>query len=85
MSCYLDVSLYKTQDVNESIHCVIWKNCPKETLVSKKRLEVAVISSISDFNFGCLNSLCAEEDELNLCSVAIAQRRDKNFLFVKNI
>jgi hypothetical protein len=67
----------KTQDVNESIHCVIWKNCPKETFVSKKRLEVAVISSISDFNFGCLNSLCAEEDELNLCSVAIAQRRDK--------
>ena len=26
----------KTQNANESLHSIIWKNCPKETFVSKK-------------------------------------------------
>ena len=67
----------KTQNANESLHSVIWKNCPKDTFISKKRLEIAVISSISDFNFGCLNSLQAEQEALNPYSVNIAQKRDK--------
>ncbi|GBM22960.1 hypothetical protein AVEN_172310-1 [Araneus ventricosus] len=67
----------KTQNVNESIHSVIWNNCPKETFVSKKRLELAVISAIGEFNFGCLNNLSTEQNELNIESVHIAQRRDK--------
>ncbi|GBN44072.1 hypothetical protein AVEN_22481-1 [Araneus ventricosus] len=36
----------KTQNVNESSHSVIWNNCPKETFVSKKQLELTVISAI---------------------------------------
>ncbi|GBN79805.1 hypothetical protein AVEN_243360-1 [Araneus ventricosus] len=67
----------KTQNVNESIHSVIWNNCPKETFVSKKRLELAVISAIGECNFGCLNNLSAEQNELNSESIQIAQRRDE--------
>ncbi|GBM13704.1 hypothetical protein AVEN_148219-1 [Araneus ventricosus] len=67
----------KTQNANESIHSVICNNCPKETFVSKTRLELAVISVIGEFNFGCLNNLSAEQNELNSESVHIAQRRDK--------
>ncbi|GBM17015.1 hypothetical protein AVEN_133289-1 [Araneus ventricosus] len=67
----------KTQNVNESIHSVIWINYPKETFVPKERLELAVISAICEFNFGCLNNLNAEQNELKSESVLIAQRRDK--------
>ncbi|GBM55737.1 hypothetical protein AVEN_190325-1 [Araneus ventricosus] len=50
----------KTQNVKQSIHSVILKNCPKETFVSKRQLELAVISALGMFNFGCLNTLSAE-------------------------
>lgn len=66
----------KTQNANESLHSVIWQNCPKETFVSKKRLEMSVISSVSNYNFGCLNSLGMQKD-INLQSLIIAERRDK--------
>ena len=47
----------KTQNANESLHSVIWRKCPKEVFVSRKRLEVAVISAISEFNMGCLANI----------------------------
>ena len=62
----------KTQNANESVHSLIWKNCPKETFVSLKRLELSVISSISEFNFGCFNTLTIEQEELNSFSGTIA-------------
>ncbi|GFX95027.1 uncharacterized protein TNCV_3046591 [Trichonephila clavipes] len=62
----------KTQNANESIHSVIWKNFPKETFVSKKRLEMSVISAIGGYNFGCFNSLAIENNELNAVSVDIS-------------
>ncbi|GBM55783.1 hypothetical protein AVEN_190363-1 [Araneus ventricosus] len=49
----------KTQNVNQSIHSVILKNCPRETFVSKRQLELAVISALGMINFGCLNTLSA--------------------------
>lgn len=70
----------KTQNVNESFHSIIWKNCPKETFISKKRLELAVISAIGEFNFGCLNNLSMEQNNINEESIHIAQRRDKRRL-----
>ncbi|GBM49384.1 hypothetical protein AVEN_32515-1 [Araneus ventricosus] len=70
----------KTQNVNERIHSVIWKNCPKETSVFKTRLELAVISVIGAFNFGCLNNLSAEQNELNSESVHNARRRDERHI-----
>lgn len=70
----------KTQNANESVHSVIWKNCPKETFVSKKRLEVSVISSISEFNIGCLASLEITDKNANDLSISIAKKRDKRRL-----
>ncbi|GFV42294.1 uncharacterized protein TNCV_3165251 [Trichonephila clavipes] len=70
----------KTQNANESIHSVIWKNCPKETFVSKKRLEMGVISAIGGYNFGCFNSLAIEHNELSSISVDISHKRDKRRL-----
>lgn len=70
----------KTQNANESIHSVIWKKCHKDTFVSKKRLELSVISAVSEFNFGCLNTLSIEQEEINSLSLLIAQKRDKRRL-----
>ncbi|GBM53832.1 hypothetical protein AVEN_24107-1 [Araneus ventricosus] len=41
------------KNVNKRIPSVIWNICPKETFVSKTRLELAVVSAIGEFNFGC--------------------------------
>lgn len=70
----------KTQNMNESAHSVIWRNCSKETFVSQKRLELVVTSSVAEFNFGCLNSLSTEQEDLNSFSITIAKRRDKRRL-----
>ncbi|GFU68595.1 uncharacterized protein TNCV_3624161 [Trichonephila clavipes] len=70
----------KTQNANESIHSVIWKNCSKETFVSKKRLEMGVISAIGGYNFGCFNSLAIEHNELSSVSVDISHKHDKRRL-----
>ncbi|XP_055950897.1 uncharacterized protein LOC129984987 [Argiope bruennichi] len=67
----------KTQNANESIHSIIWKNCPKEIFVSKKRLEMAVITSVGEYNFGCFNNITLEQSGFNAASLDIAQRRDK--------
>lgn len=68
----------KTQNANESFHSCIWKKCPKEVFVSKKRLDLAVVSAISEFNLGCAESLKMTENELccNANSLAIAEKRD---------
>ncbi|GFW23880.1 putative 115 kDa protein in type-1 retrotransposable element R1DM [Trichonephila clavipes] len=64
----------------KAFHSVIWKNCPKETFVSKKRLEMGVISAIGGYNFGCFNSLAIEHNELSSVSVDISHKRDKRRL-----
>nr|XP_042896708.1 uncharacterized protein LOC122269121 [Parasteatoda tepidariorum] len=69
-----------TQNANESIHSLIWNKCSKETFVSKERLEFAVISSVSEFNFGCVNTLYLEKDETDYFSLNIAEKRDKRRL-----
>lgn len=66
----------KTQNANESLHSVIWNKCPKEIFVSKKRLELAVIAAISEFNFGCTESLKFHKTEINDNSLRIAKRHD---------
>ncbi|GFU78086.1 zinc finger protein 84 [Trichonephila clavipes] len=54
------------------------KTAQKETFVSKKRLEMGVISAIGGYNFGCFNSLAIEHNELSSVSVDISHKRDKN-------
>ena len=43
----------ETQSANESLHSVIWSKCPKEVFVSKKKIFVAVVGAVSQFNQGC--------------------------------
>ncbi|GFV81530.1 uncharacterized protein TNCV_52541 [Trichonephila clavipes] len=70
----------KNSECQRKIHSVISKNCPKETFVSKKRLEMGVISAIGGYNFGCFNSLASEHKELSSVSVDISHKRDKRRL-----
>ncbi|GFX45977.1 SCAN box domain-containing protein [Trichonephila clavipes] len=52
----------KTQNSNESLHSCIWRKCPKEVFVSKRRLEIAVTDAIEKHNLGYVKSLEAKED-----------------------
>ncbi|XP_035221777.1 uncharacterized protein LOC118194702 [Stegodyphus dumicola] len=70
----------KTQNANESIHSLIWNNCPKEVFISKKRLEMSVLSTINEFNFGCVNAISVEQEEVNSFSLLIAKKRDQRRL-----
>lgn len=74
----------KTQNANESLHSCIWSKCPKEVFVSKKRLELSVISAVGEFNLGCAATL-----QINNCEVensrAIAEKRDKRRSSQKNV
>ncbi|GFV86222.1 retrovirus-related Pol polyprotein from transposon TNT 1-94 [Trichonephila clavipes] len=69
----------KTQNSNESLHSCIWRKCPKEVFVSKKRLEIAVTDAIEKHNLGYVKSLEAKEDSClnDSFSLTIAERQDK--------
>ena len=41
-----------SQNVNESIHSLIWSRCPKHIFVGWKRLEVSVSVGVGEFNKG---------------------------------
>ncbi|GFU92617.1 uncharacterized protein TNCV_4795451 [Trichonephila clavipes] len=47
----------KSQNATESLHSVIWSHCAKESFQSKKRLEISVVTAVSEFNFGSLFTL----------------------------
>ncbi|KAL8592498.1 hypothetical protein ACOMHN_021440 [Nucella lapillus] len=42
----------KTQNSNECLHSLIWSRCAKDKFVSRRRVQFAVITAISEFNFG---------------------------------
>ena len=48
--------------------------------MSQKRLELSVISSISEFNIGCLGSLEIRNKNPDNISIAIAKKRDNRRL-----
>lgn len=68
----------KTQNANETLHSCIWKKCPKEIFVSKKRLELSVTAAVSEFNLGCTESLklMSKDAPVSCNSIAIAQKKD---------
>ncbi|GFT10535.1 uncharacterized protein TNCV_1942951 [Trichonephila clavipes] len=70
----------KTQNSNESLHCCIWRKCPKEVFVSKRRLEIAVTDAIEKHNLGYVKSLEAKEDSClnDSFSLTTAERQDKH-------
>ncbi|GFY13877.1 uncharacterized protein TNCV_986491 [Trichonephila clavipes] len=69
----------KTQNSNESLHSCIWRKCPKEVFVSKRKLEIAVTDSIEKHNFCYVKSLEGKEDSClnDSFSLTIAERQDK--------
>lgn len=71
----------KTQNNNESFHNSIWRFCPKDTFLSKKRVEFAVLSGIGQFNMGCVKNLSLKEIDINSPSISIAKKRDQRRLY----
>lgn len=68
----------KTQNANECLHSMIWSKCPKEVFVSKKRLELSVLSAVQDFNVGCETALeTLGNIDSNEFAMAIAAKKDK--------
>ena len=39
-----------TQNANESLHSQIWQRCPKHTFAGRRRVEIATISAVANFN-----------------------------------
>lgn len=71
----------RTQNANESIHSVIWKKCPKEIFISKRKLELALVRSIAEFNMGCKKTIeVLHGIDVAKTTAEISQRRDKNRL-----
>ncbi|GFU11263.1 uncharacterized protein TNCV_3083951 [Trichonephila clavipes] len=69
----------KTQNSNESLHSCIWRKCPNEVFVSKRRLEIAVTEAIEKHNLGYVKPPEAKEDSClnDSFSLTIAERQDK--------
>ncbi|GFV28823.1 uncharacterized protein TNCV_2049401 [Trichonephila clavipes] len=69
----------KTQNSNESLNSCIWRKCPKQVFVSKRRLGIAVTDVIEKHNLGCVKSLEGKEDSClnDSFSLNISERQDK--------
>lgn len=70
-----------TQNANECLHSLIWNKCPKETFVSKKRLEISVAQAVAEYNNGYRKTASEMLEALNLSfresGNRIAHRYDK--------
>ncbi|GFU28140.1 uncharacterized protein TNCV_346321 [Trichonephila clavipes] len=66
----------KTQNANESLHSCIWRKCPKDVFVSKKRIDLAVTAAVSEVNIGYVETLKLNNTEMVDAAFKIAHRRD---------
>lgn len=76
----------QTQNLNESLHSCIWRKCPKDTLVSKTRLEIAVTEAVEEFNLGHVKALEVNSETVDMdgsFSLTIAKRQDSRRLSQK--
>ncbi|GFX09511.1 uncharacterized protein TNCV_4698971 [Trichonephila clavipes] len=72
----------KTQNANESLHSCIWRKCawPKDVFVSKRRIDLAVTTAVSEVNIGYIETLKLNNNEMEVAAIKIAHRRDKRRL-----
>ncbi|GFV15001.1 uncharacterized protein TNCV_3953071 [Trichonephila clavipes] len=70
----------KTQNANESLHSCIWRKCPKDVFVSKKRIDLAVTAAVSEVNIGYVETLKLNNTEMVDAAFKIAHRRDNRRL-----
>ncbi|GFX45997.1 uncharacterized protein TNCV_3132621 [Trichonephila clavipes] len=54
----------KTQNSYESLHSCIWRKCPKDVFVSKKRIVLAVTTGVSEVNIGYVETLKINNSEI---------------------
>ncbi|KAJ8668048.1 hypothetical protein QAD02_009714 [Eretmocerus hayati] len=75
-----------TQNSNESLHNTIWNHCPKERFQSSERLNMAVITAVSEFNMGCEISTRLKRNiqgqGISETALSISSERDKQRLHV---
>ena len=71
-----------TQNANESLHSVIWNKCPKEKFAGKDRIKSAAAVAISEFNFGCKETVICIQKELGISirNQQIMEKRDRRRL-----
>lgn len=69
-----------TQNANESLHSLIWRKCPKETFISKKRIELAVATAVAEFNMGAVHAqkakMSVRAKKVADIATKISQQRD---------
>ncbi|KAJ4425540.1 hypothetical protein ANN_27734 [Periplaneta americana] len=71
----------KTQNANESLHSVICSRCPKDVFVSKRKLDLAIMTAVSEFNMGCEATTSLRQCiTLSPAAQKICERRDKRRL-----
>ncbi|GFW97218.1 uncharacterized protein TNCV_4784321 [Trichonephila clavipes] len=70
----------KIQNANESLHSCIWRKCPKDVFVSKKRIDLAVTAAVSEVNIGYVETLKLNNTEMVDAAFKIAHRRDNRRL-----
>ncbi|GFU83684.1 uncharacterized protein TNCV_1412221 [Trichonephila clavipes] len=65
-----------SQNGNESLYSVIWSHCPKESIQSKKRVEISLVTAVCEFNFGSLFTLKHVHQNASLPLMQISGVRD---------
>ncbi|KAJ4442731.1 hypothetical protein ANN_04322 [Periplaneta americana] len=72
----------RTQNANESLHGMIWRNFPKEMFASKRRIDIAVGQAICDFNVGTTETVIKTQKQAGLSpgrtTVKLGVKRDSN-------
>ncbi|KAJ4430686.1 hypothetical protein ANN_19277 [Periplaneta americana] len=72
----------RTQNANESLHGMIWRNIPKEMFASKRRIDIAVGQAICDFNVGTTETVIKTQKQAGLSpgrtTVKLGVKRDSN-------
>lgn len=69
-----------TQNANESLHSLVWRRCPKELFMSRRRYEIGATRAVGEFNMGrsaftaIKSQVRGEEQGQN--AEKIVQRRD---------
>ncbi|GFV63421.1 uncharacterized protein TNCV_4458451 [Trichonephila clavipes] len=57
-----------TQNVNESLHSMIWAKCPKENFVNKRRVKWAVTEAVCEYNKGTVRTIVEKQKALGVAT-----------------
>lgn len=66
-----------TQNSNEGLHSILWKKCPKINFVSRKKVEIAAVNTVAEFNFGATEAAESLAADINSNTEKINVARDR--------